>query len=299
PGWTWNLFDTKWEEGFRHLESYAAEHGHCRVTRAYVAGDNYRLGDWVVRQRSQRDTTASERISRLETLSGWTWDALDVKWEEGFKRLSEYVAELGHSRVKAGHKTQDQFTLGRWVSFQRAGRENMSADRRQRLDAIPGWTWEAAQDANWEEGFRHLKTYVAVNSHCQIPAAHVTPENYPLGAWVRFQRSKRASLATDRSDRLEGVPGWKWDADFETRWENGLSQLEQYIAANGDCLVQASYETVDGYKLGQWVSVQRSKRDTMPAERRERLDALTGWKWKARPGPRTIAGNAEQDDEPD
>jgi len=38
----------------------------------------------------------------------------------------------------------------------------------------------------------------------------------------------------------------------------------------GDCLFR-------GFKLGQWVTVQRSSWDSLRADRRERLVALPGW----------------------
>ena len=44
--------------------------------------------------------------------------------------------------------------------------------------------------------------------------------------------------------------------------------------------VLGSYVISDGYKLGQWVRIQRSKKDRMTAERREKLEALDGWVWK-------------------
>jgi hypothetical protein len=59
------------------------------------------------------------------------------------------------------------------------------------------------------------------------------------------------------------------DAD----WEEGFSHLQRYKDRVGDCRVSQSYQE-DGFPLGQWVAAQRRNRETMPKERRQRLDEL-------------------------
>ena len=63
-------------------------------------------------------------------------------------------------------------------------------------------------------------------------------------------------------------------------WEEGFAHLEQYVAAQGDARVSQGFKTEDGYRLGQWVSVQRTTGSTMAAERVARLEAL-GFVWES------------------
>ncbi len=55
--------------------------------------DGYKLGWWVNVQRNNyaEGTLDADRQRRLEDLPGWTWDTRADQWEEGFRRLSEYV----------------------------------------------------------------------------------------------------------------------------------------------------------------------------------------------------------------
>ena len=294
-GWTWDTKETQWEEGFARLEAYLSDKGDCRVPANHVHGDGYQLGTWVATQRAKRETMTADRRARLDALPEWTWDPFETLWEEGFARLEAYVADKGHCRVPDDHKTIDGYQLGTWVGTQRANRTTMPAERRGRLEALPGWTW-GAKETLWEEGFARLEAYVADKGDCRVPKDHVTSDGYRLGQWVNYQRTTRTTMAADRKSRLEALPGWTWGAK-ETQWEEGFAQLEAYVAGKGDCLVPANHVTGDGSKLGTWVGNQRAKRTTMPADRKSRLEALPGWTWDARPTSRGAVKNAEVDGE--
>jgi transcriptional regulator with XRE-family HTH domain len=64
----------------------------------------------------------------------------------------------------------------------------------------------------WENHFSQLRDYVRRHGDAQVPRAFVTPGGDPLGAWVVDQRKrfKQAMLDSERSMRLEELPGWTW-----------------------------------------------------------------------------------------
>src|SRR5258708_5577486 len=80
-----------------------------------------------------------------------------------------------------------------------------------------------------------------------------------------------------RGVRREGVPGWAWDP-FAGDWGKGLSDSQEFVRIQGHAQVPASFKTADGFRLGSWVSAQRSAMRTraLSPERMALLDALQG-----------------------
>ena len=71
----------------------------------------------------------------------WSWDRLSERWEEAFACLRQFSEREGHSRVPQRYETDDGYVLGKWVGTQRRLRDTIDLDRRQRLEALPGWVW--------------------------------------------------------------------------------------------------------------------------------------------------------------
>ncbi|MCB0937696.1 MAG: Helicase associated domain protein, partial [Mycobacterium sp.] len=120
PGWTWDSRADKWTEGFRLLQDYVALHGNAEVPVAYKV-DGYRLGSWVVTQRHlhAKGRLEPDRERQLQNLSGWTWDPAADQWEEGFRKLLQYVDLHGDARVP-NHYTLNGYRLREWVASQRS-----------------------------------------------------------------------------------------------------------------------------------------------------------------------------------
>ena len=281
-GWTWQPRVGRWEEGFTRLLRYVDENGDARVPPTYKA-DGYPLGTWVINQRSARTRghLVGDRQLRLQNLNGWTWDLKADQWEEGFRRLSQYIKHNGDGRVPTSYEI-DGYPLGTWVGTQRVNysKGTLNSERRRRLEDLTGWTWDLKSD-QWEEGFRQLFHYVQQNGNSLVPQSY-SADGYPLGSWVARQRRRRAkgSLEPDREHRLQSLTGWTWDAIAE-EWEEGFRHLSRYVKENGDARVPRSYK-IDDYHLAAWVQTQRStySKGVLDRDRQHRLEKLPGWIWQ-------------------
>jgi len=121
-GWSWEVISDQWEDGFRHLEEFVLAGGHARAISSYVATDGYKLGQWIIVQRSNKEKMQQDRRERLESLVGWGWIALVDKWEEVFGCLIQFVKTEKHARVPKSYVTIEGVGLGRWIAHQRAQR---------------------------------------------------------------------------------------------------------------------------------------------------------------------------------
>ena len=274
-----------WEFWFGLLDKFIGKHRHALIPAKLVV-DGYKLGSWVNLQRTRymEGSLEQDRIDRLEAVPGWTWDARAEIWAEGFQRLREYVAEHGDARVPTSF-VLGGFRLGQWVSVQRVNfnKGNLTEDRKNRLEELPGWSWHAKADL-WEDGFHRLQRYVERNGDTLPRQSYVDDDGYRVGSWVNTQRQTHAEgcLQPDRVRRLEELSCWSWNS-LEDKWEEGFRRLLQYVKKHRKARVSQRYE-LDGYRLGSWVTTQRVAyhRANLSAEQQRRLEDLPGWSWSLR-----------------
>ena len=72
-------------------ENYVDSVGDALVPTDYKVDGKYKLGNWVSTQRSRKENLTSERIIKLESLKGWTWDLYAYLWNLGISELKNYV----------------------------------------------------------------------------------------------------------------------------------------------------------------------------------------------------------------
>ena len=268
-GFIWDPLNEQWEQNFAALQKFYKREGHCRVdTKRKV--DELRLGVWAISQRSIKDRLTPDRIKRLNSL-GFSWDPHAELWEQNFAALQKFRKREGHCRVEIGRKV-DGLNLGHWVGNQRAKKDKLTFNQLKRLNSL-GFSWDPITE-QWEQNFAALQKFYKDKGHCRVSESHQV-DGLKLGIWVSSQRSIKDSLTPDRLKRLNSL-GFTWDSRTE-QWEQNFAALQKFRKREGHCRVQA-VRKVDGLKLGQWVRVQRSTKDSLTPNRLKRLNSL-GFSW--------------------
>jgi len=129
----------RWERGFAALCKFHERKRHCCPSRRHIEG-KFNLGQWVSVQRYRKDQLPRKRKRRLDAI-GFVWDGLNYRWEQAFAALLKFKRREGHSCVPVFH-SEGNIRLGLWSSTQRKNRDEMSAERRARLNKI-GFVWNA------------------------------------------------------------------------------------------------------------------------------------------------------------
>lgn len=287
PDWMWERNEGRWEIGYQQMKAFSQEHGHALInsTETY---NGYPLGAWAALQRRDGRTgsLSVERRKKLESLAGWVWEVVDLRWDEAVKRLLDYVDEYGDSLVPQPYTSPDGFRLGAWVNFQRARQRQgkLESDRADRLAPLPGWVW-TARDAKWQSAFQILKRFAEEHGNVVVPISHpVDDGGIDLRAWFANQRAKFDRLSPARQQLLRSLPGWD-QASHDGRWELGFKLLRRHLADTGTAKVERSC-VIDGFPLGTWAMTRRLeyKRGELDSDRVKLLSALPGWDWDRRGG---------------
>ncbi len=283
PDWSWNPIDDSWNSSFNSLVKFGEENGHLNPPKTHRAKESSKepLGSWVntQRQRYKKGKLESERIARLESLSGWTWSPFTDAWEATYQRVLKIAIELGS--ISKFHETdpESQF-LRSWINKQRTNHSSQVLDeeRVNKLLSVPGWTWEK-RDVNvraWEEAIQYLKNYVA--SHGQIPPRSTRAEGFKLGEWVKSRRTdfNRGLLSKERIAELESISGWTWDP-FEDAWRENFEDLRSRALQSMSGMSGLN----PNKQLSTWITRQRMlyKRRKLSSARISDLESIDGWTW--------------------
>jgi hypothetical protein len=123
------------------------------------------------------------------------------RWEQGFTALSKFRRRKGHCCPPQRH-LEGKYNLGAWVIVQRYRKDDLSVERKKRLDRI-GFVWNW-RDFAWERGFAALLKFKRREGHCRVNSLH-REVKYKLGRWVAVQRSKQNVMSPKRRARLNKI----------------------------------------------------------------------------------------------
>ena len=270
-----------WYENFGALQAYVEDFGNADIAQDYETNQGIKLGNWVGTQRTQyrRNELQKERIILLESLPGWVWNKFEIMRENARKELLAYVDEYGTSLVPQNFVSKSGYGLGSYVSELRQIRDELDADFKDELTALPGWTWNLNED-NWNEFIDELKIFNDNYGHCDVRDSYISPNGYQLKARMTSRRSNKNSMSEERQSQLEAFPGWGWTR-YEARNRTGIELLSDFYAINSHVDFQPPYGEIKYFSLRDWVRLKRKeyREGTLPQELIDTLESFEGWSW--------------------
>ncbi|MEV8529232.1 Helicase associated domain protein [Streptomyces sp. NPDC052000] len=276
---------------------------------------NFPLGQWTADARRfyARGDMDEERIAQLEKL-GMIWSHFDVAWEEGLSAARGWAAEHGHLLAPLDAAYQG-YKVGIWLKNARAAARRaqgleqrqaeglpvdswagaLSPDRREQLEDIDP-SWCPVWPVEWQRAFHLTRQHLEeIGGELPTEPGVVMHRGEDLGRWVKAQRLGWEKLTTVQQWMCEQVLGIEPASEDEKpksrptqadKWTANLAAARQFFEREGHLKVPRKHvETVlseDGwelqFRLGAWVSNQRSRATTLSPERVEQLSKV-GMRW--------------------
>lgn len=124
-------------------------------------------------------------------------------WVETCAQLEAYVAAHGAlPTLTSTSESDDSRRLVEWTRYQRRNQNRLSDYQRERLECVPGFSWDPREDA-WHDALHDVEMFV--RAHGRRPRRRSShSEEARLAIWFRNQRllARRESLSDERLDLL-------------------------------------------------------------------------------------------------
>ena len=250
-----------WEKLYQEAGRYYKKNGNLNVPVGYITDTGCRLGRWIRRQRDKYPNSLSEeKIQKLEAI-GMIWPSKDP-WEQKFKLVKKYYDKFGNINMPADYVDEGVW-VARWLSEQIArfnGKvkgKKLTDEQSEKLRSVGVVKNKSRLDIAWEEQYSELKKYYSNNGNLNIPKDYLSKSGKNLCLWLEHQKENRrkGKLSREKIDKLSEL-GVVWDN--EPPWEIGFRHAKEYYDLYGNLFVRSKYICADGYKLGKWLTNQRS-----------------------------------------
>ena len=285
PKWTFDPFESDWEEAFSALKSFCVKTGSSRMPRGTKEGGRS-IDAWCTNQRKEyrKGLLKQEKIEMIEALPDWSWDPLEDDWDFCYQALKEFVIQQDNYTVPKKLKLANGVLLFSWLSNQKNRYKlgKITEDRIKMLESLPKWTWNFFE-TQWQNTFDDVSTYV--KQHNKFPPnKFVGKSGKQLAEWIGSQRSnyRDGTIKPEAVKLLESIPGWSWDP-LQEQFDEAFSEIQKFIKEHGNASIPHDFTTTSGLKLGAWVSQRRIryKKKNLENWQIEKLELLTGWTWFA------------------
>ena len=141
-GWRWEKLD-KWNINFNNLKKLLNLYPLRSITKNKVTSPDAKLGSWIIIQKNKKELLSTDKVYKLESLTGWTWDSYETLWLDGYNALKNYITNNHIKELSSVYVDRNNYKLGYWVFQQRRlkNKDKLSFERIKMLEAINGWFW--------------------------------------------------------------------------------------------------------------------------------------------------------------
>ncbi|MGY4991600.1 helicase associated domain-containing protein [Streptomyces nigrescens] len=270
-----------WRRGVEAAVIYAREHGDLRVPFTYrvPAGEDAEAEGWPA---SLADFP----------LGQWTTDARLAPLDAAFQGAAVGIW-LKNARAAARKAVEIERRRAEGLPVESSAGA-MSQERREQLEEIDA-SWCPVWPVTWQRCFHLVRQHLDEGGTLPTDAGDVVRQGEDLGRWVTSVRPSWDKLTTVQQWMCEQVLGIEPATEDEKpkprtsqadKWAANLAAARQFFEREGHLQVPRKHvETVlseDGwalqFRLGAWVSNQRSRAATLTPERVEQLSEV-GMRW--------------------
>lgn len=211
----------------------------------------------------------------------------DIKWEEKFNLLKEYLEEYG-KLPPTGYTIYKGVDIGHWCSKQRhlfkgKSKRTLTSDRIAKLNSI-NFVWDV-NIAYWDSVFELLKEYL--EEFGEFPKQDTIYKGVRIGAWCNDQRQKyknnhkRGNLTEYKINKLDSI-NFVWDI-ADNSWNTYFELVKEYKEKYGKIKKDTIYK---GYNIGSWCDRQRqvfkgNQKGNLTEDRINKLNSI-GFEWNLR-----------------
>lgn len=265
-----------------------------------------------IKERKKQKRIRKERLQFLETHSPFMLEIkkkelliglLNLKkqvqrnsWDDYYDLLVIYYNYYGNVELSQNFKTKDGITfaedgvcLGAWCNTQRVMQNNLSHEKVQKLKAV-NFRFENKLELEWQAKYNLALKYYKHYGNSEIPQKFKTKNGYKydedgvlLGPWVHTQRIRKKYLSQERIEKLKAI-NFRFEKKTKNLvWNDYYKLVEAFYKYYGHSDIPKSFETIDGItsstdkdaiKLGDWCERQRSRKEMLSIERKNKLDKI-------------------------
>ena len=135
--------------------------------------------------------------------------------------------------------------------------KTLTENQIKRLNSVGIFPNTSKHNTAWEEQYLEAKAFFEANGNLDISKRYTSASGKNLGVWVQRQRTahKDGKLSAEQREKLTAIR-MVWE--FEDPWSVGYEHAEKYFQQFGDLRVPSGFICDDEYRLGTWISNQRS-----------------------------------------